>query len=190
METETLFFKLFKIKKNNKHWVTTIISYPANSMVALLSLTPLIWKVWSLHQMMMQLNPRQLKEIELKMNVLILRYYSKFSPFLSSGGFISHVPESTLRVSYCVPYIAFITPISTFLLATDCVVPSFCNAANNVTVRHTVTHWKLCMGRITCKLYPYLCNSVKRGHTNCKKKKIKTLQILLQNKNLYFKNLF
>ena len=107
--TESLFFKLFKINKNNKHWVTTIISYPANSMVALLSLTPLIWKVWPLHQMMMQLNPRQLKEIELKMNVLILWHYSKFSPFLSSGGFISHVPESTLRVSYYEPYIAFVT---------------------------------------------------------------------------------
>ena len=77
--TESLFFELFKINKNNKHWVTTIISYPANSMVALLFLTPLIWKVWSLHQMMMQLNPRQLKEIELKMNVLILWHCSKFS---------------------------------------------------------------------------------------------------------------
>ena len=51
-------------------------------------------------------------------------------PFLSSGGFISHVPECTLHVSYCEPYIAFITQISTFLLATDCVVPSFCNATN------------------------------------------------------------
>lgn len=183
--TETLFFKLFKIKKNNKHWVTTIISYPANSMVALLSLTPLIWKVWPLHQMMMQLNPRQLKEIELKMNVLILWHYSKFSPFLSSGGFISHVPESTLRVSYCVPYTAFITPISTFLLATDCVVPSFCNAANNVTVRHTVTHWNLCMEKITCKLYPYLCNSVKRGHTNCKKKNQNIANLVTKQKFIF-----
>lgn len=154
-------------------------------MVALLFLTPLIWKVWPLHQMMMQLNPRQLKEIELKMNVLILWHYSKFSPFLSSGGFISHVPESTLRVSYCVPYIAFITPISTFLLATDCVVPSFCNAANNVTVRHTVTHWKLCMGKITCKLYPYLCNSVKRGHTNCKKKNQNIANLVTKQKFIF-----
>ena len=80
MGTETLFFNLFKINKNNKHWVTTIISYPANLMVALLTLTPLIWKVWSLHQMMMQLNPRQ-KEItgKPKMNVPILWHCSKFS---------------------------------------------------------------------------------------------------------------
>ena len=158
-------------------------------MVALLSLTPLIWKVWPLHQMMMQLNPRQLKEIELKMNVLILWHYSKFSPFLSSGGFISHVPESTLRVSYCVPYIAFITAISTFLLATDCVVPSFCNATYNVTVRHTVTHWKLCMGKIICKLYPYLCNSVKRGHKNCKKENKKIANLVTKQKFIFL-NLF
>lgn len=106
MGTETLFFKLFKINENHKHWVTTIISYPANSMVALLPLTPLIWKVWPLHQMMMQLNPRQLKEIELKRNIMTL---VQVFPFLSSGGFISHVPESTLRVSYYEPYVAFIT---------------------------------------------------------------------------------
>ena len=106
-------------------------------------------------------------------------------PFLSSGGFISHVPESTLRVSYCVPYIAFITH-QHFLLTTDCVVPSFYNATNNVTVRHTVTHWKLCMGKIICKLYPYLCNSVKRGHKNCKKENQNIANLVTKQKFIFW----
>ena len=71
-------------------------------MVALLTLTSLIWKKWSLHQMMMRLNPVQLKKIELKKCTNIMTLFQVF-PFRSSGGFISHVPESTLRVSYSNP---------------------------------------------------------------------------------------